>query len=172
MALQYIHHPGTPYSLKAWFYAENLKQLDSQYIKFAKTLGYIEEKPSIKTALPYIKAWLSKRPGWLLVYDNVNQYEEIKPYLLEEGGNIIITTRQQNWPNGFNILNIDVMMEQESIELIQSLIKRKILSKEEENGKKISQNSRVFAISPSTSQCLHSSNTNNYHRVFRSIYTP
>jgi tetratricopeptide (TPR) repeat protein len=135
LSLQYIHHFKHPYTLRAWFASENLDQLKQQYIEFAKTLGYREEKPSIKTALPYIKEWFSKNPGWLLVYDNVNSYEEIKEFLPEGRGSIILTTRQQKWPSGFKILGIDVMNEEESIGLIQSLIRRRIIETERESVK-------------------------------------
>jgi len=132
LALQYIHHSQHPYTLRAWFTSENLDQLKQQYIEFAKILGYKEEKPSIKTVLPYIKGWFLKNPGWLLVYDNVNSYEEVKEFLPENSGSIILTTRQQKWPSGFKMLDIDVMNEEESIGLIQSLIKRRIIEREKE----------------------------------------
>jgi len=135
LALQYIHHSKHSYTLRAWFASENLDQLKQQYIEFAKILGYKEEKPSIKTALPYIKGWFLKNPGWLLVYDNVNSYEEIKEFLPENGGDIILTTRHQKWPSGFKILDIDVMNEEESIGLIQSLIRRRIIETERKSVK-------------------------------------
>ncbi len=118
LALQYLNYP---YSLKAWFYAENLDQLRNQYLEFAKFIGCKEENPSFKSALSYIKNWLSNHPGWLIVFDNVNSYEEIMDFLPEEGGSIILTTRQRNWPNTFKIINIDVMTEEESIKLIESV---------------------------------------------------
>jgi tetratricopeptide (TPR) repeat protein len=137
LALQYAHHTKYPYTLKAWFQAENIEQLKYQYIKFAKTLGYAEKKPSIKTALPFIKKWLLKNPGWLLVYDNVSNYEEIKEFLPENSGSIILTTRQQKWPGAFNMLNINVMTEVESIALVQSLIIRKVTESEKESIKEL-----------------------------------
>jgi tetratricopeptide (TPR) repeat protein/DNA-binding CsgD family transcriptional regulator len=135
LVLQYVHQAKHLYTLNAWFASENLDQLKQQYIELAKTLGYTEENPSIKTALPYVKEWLLKNPGWLLVYDNVNNYSEIKEFLPENQGNIIITTRQKNWPSGFEIIDVDVMEEKESIELIQSLIRRKIGETEKEAAK-------------------------------------
>jgi tetratricopeptide (TPR) repeat protein/DNA-binding CsgD family transcriptional regulator len=137
LALQYMHHSKHPYTLRAWFVSENLDQLRQQYIEFAKTLGYREEKPSIKTALPYIKEWLSKNPGWLLVYDNVNSYEEIKEFLPGNNGSIILTTRQKKWPSAFKTLDIDVMSEAESVVLVQSLINQKIVEREKESVKEL-----------------------------------
>jgi tetratricopeptide (TPR) repeat protein len=137
LALQYMHHSKYPYTIKAWFLAENLDQLKQQYIEFAKMLGYKESKPSIEAALPYVKNWLSEHPGWLLVYDNVNSYNEIKDFLPVNGGSIILTTRQRNWPNGFEPINIDVMSEEECIELVQSLIRRRITEIEKKEVKEL-----------------------------------
>jgi DNA-binding CsgD family transcriptional regulator/Tfp pilus assembly protein PilF len=137
LASQYVHNTKYHYTFRAWFTAHNIDQLKQQYIELAKVLGYRDENPSIKTALSYIKEWLANNPGWLLVYDNVNNYEEIKEFLPENGGSIILTTRQQNWPNRFKVLDIQVMTEAESIALIQSLIKRKILETEKKSVKEL-----------------------------------
>ncbi|MBP9729687.1 MAG: tetratricopeptide repeat protein [Gammaproteobacteria bacterium] len=137
LALQYVHHSKHIYSLIAWFASENLDQLKQQYIEFAKALGYKEENPSIKTALPYVKEWLSRHPGWLLIYDNVNSYNEIKDYLPTGQGSMVLTTRQQKWPSAFETLDVDVMTEEESIQLIQSLIHRKIVDTEEKAAKEL-----------------------------------
>ncbi len=137
LALQYAHHPKHAYTLIAWFFSENIDQLKQQYIEFAKSLGYREEKSSIETALPYVKEWLSRHPGWLLIYDNVNNYTDIKNYLPSGKGSMIITTRQQHWPSAFQTLEIEVMTEEESIQLIQSLIHRKITDAEEKAAKEL-----------------------------------
>lgn len=131
LALQYVHHAQHPYTLRAWFPAESKDQLHQKYIEFAQSLGYMEEKVSLEKAVIYIKNWLKEHPGWLLVYDNVNSYEEIESLLPEEGGNIIITTRNRDWPNKFEVISIDIMAENESILLLKSLIRRNLKANEE-----------------------------------------
>ena len=122
LALQYIHHSNHSYTLKAWFPAENLDQLQQKYKEFAKFLGLEKEEITTESAIAYIKNWLASHPGWLIVYDNVESYEEIKPFLPEHGGYILLTTRQRNWPLTFQVLSIDVMSENEAIALIETLI--------------------------------------------------
>lgn len=132
LALQYIHNSKHFYKLKAWFAAENINQLKQEYIDFAWALGYRDRGPSFENAFIYIKEWLSKNPEWLLVYDSVNSYEEIKDFLpAMSGGNVILTTRQQNWPNTFKKLNIELMTEKESMDLIQSIVSQKTQPDEE-----------------------------------------
>lgn len=126
LVLQYIHHTKHPYTLKAWFHAENIDNLRTKYIEFARELGCKEEKITNENAIAYVKKWLTEHPGWLLIYDNVNNYNEIEPFLPEKGGHVILTTRYRRWPLNFKILPIDIMTEEEAIDTIKSLIKRNI----------------------------------------------
>ena len=121
LALKYANQFKGFYTLKAWFYAENIVQLKQQYIEFSKVLGYKEVNPSFETAFSYIKTSLSKYPNWLFIYDNVTNYKEIKDFLPENGGHIVITTRQRYWPSAFNMFNIPVMTKDESLQLVESI---------------------------------------------------
>lgn len=136
LALQYIHHTNHSYTFKAWFPAEDIEGLYKNYTQLAESLGYKDKNVTKHKVLTYIKNWLSEHPGWLLVYDNVNNYEEIAPFLPESGGHIIITTRQRSWPTNFNIVSVDVMKEDEAIKLLSSFIPAAI-TKEESKAKKI-----------------------------------
>ena len=133
LALQYAHHSPHPYHLTAWFSAENLDKLKQQYLDFGKTIGYVEETPTFEAASFYIKNWLKNHPGWLLIYDNVQAYENISAFLPEKGGHVIITTRNRYWPNNLKIIPIDIMTETESIALVGSFLehnKHRIETKE------------------------------------------
>jgi len=130
LALYYLHHSKHPYTLKAWFPSENIAQLQQKYLEFAKALGYQEQNQKIDIIISYVNQWLSNHPGWLLIYDNVNSYEEIAPFLPEKGGHVIITTRNQIWPGNFNILSLDVMSESESIGLLTCLLQREMTKEE------------------------------------------
>ncbi|MDR0296400.1 MAG: LuxR C-terminal-related transcriptional regulator [Rickettsia sp.] len=131
LALQYINHTKHPYTLKVWFPAENIDQLCNKYIEFAKLLGYAEVIYTKENIIDYVKQWLIDNPGWLLVYDNVNNYREIEPFLPEAGGYVILTTRQRHWPTKFSVLPIDIMTEEEAIKTIKTLIQRDIVGEQD-----------------------------------------
>ncbi|ALN41258.1 MULTISPECIES: DUF7779 domain-containing protein [Rickettsia] len=131
LTLQYVTHTKHPYTFKAWFPAENIDDLYNKYIEFAKLLGYTENIYTKENIIAYVKQWLVDNPGWLLIYDNVNNYREIAPFLPETGGHVILTTRQRHWPTKFSILPIDVMTEEESIKTIKTLIQRNVALEEE-----------------------------------------
>jgi len=126
LALQYVHHTPHPYKLKAWFPADNIELLRQNYLEFSKALGYSDKILTTENAIRYVNHWLSQNPGWLLVYDNVNSYEEIAPFIPESGGHILLTTRNRHWPAKFRTLPIDVMTEVEAIHLIKSLTQREL----------------------------------------------
>lgn len=121
LALHYIRHSTHAYTLRAWFPSEKRAQLNEAYTAFANRLGYKNENPSIENVILYVKDWLAKHPGWLLVFDNVESYQEIAAFLPEQGGHIIITTRYRNWPEKFPILPVDVMLEVDAVALMESL---------------------------------------------------
>ncbi|MCC8398508.1 MAG: hypothetical protein LN569_04365 [Rickettsia endosymbiont of Labidopullus appendiculatus] len=131
LALQYINHAKHPYTLKVWFLAENIDHLYNKYVEFAKLLGHAEVIYTKENIISYVKQWLVENPGWLLVYDNVNNYREIEPFLPKSGGYVILTTRQRYWPTKFSVLPIDIMTEEEAIKTIKTLIQRNIA--EEQN---------------------------------------
>lgn len=137
LALQYIHNTKQNYTLKAWFFAENIDQLKQQYIDLALELGFRDETPSFAKAQLYVKEWLAKHPGWLLVYDNVNSYDEIKEFLPRVGGSIILTSRQQKWPNTFAKLDVDVMTQNDATQLLDSILQRKITLEEQGSAREL-----------------------------------
>lgn len=122
LALYYLHHPPHSYTLRAWFSAEDKEGLREQFLQFAEFLGFTHQNNVANAPMLYVKSWLAEHPGWLLAFDNVDQYEDIKDFLPTHGGHIIITTRKRQWPSKFQVLPIDVMTEKESIQTIQSII--------------------------------------------------
>lgn len=135
LSLYFLRNTQHPYTLKAWFPAEDNHLLEQKYLEFAKTLGYVEssQKNNLNSAILYVKKWLSLHPGWLLVFDNANNYSELEPFLPESGGHIIITSRQRHWPSNFKSLEMDLVSEAEGLEIIKSLTKNNLHAEEKES---------------------------------------
>ena len=123
LALQYIHYTKHPYTIKIWFDAENINKLKQSYENFAAEIGYNKESQPSTNAVSYVKKWLALHPGWIIVIDDVDNYDDIEPFLPEKGGHVILTTRKRDWPENFKILSIDVMTEAESIDTLNTMIK-------------------------------------------------
>lgn len=136
LALNYAYQ-AKDYIAKIWFSANNLDALNQNYTEFAKALGYEEKESGSKDAINYVKKWLEKNRGWLVVFDSVNNYKEIEPFLPETGGHIIITSRYRNWPTKFNLLPVHEMSEEESLDLLATLSKKRIDPTDKEVAKEL-----------------------------------
>ncbi len=121
LALEYANHTPLSYTLKIWFSAETTQQLYETYSQFAKAIGYKVNQPSLEAVRDYVKYWLENHPGWLLILDNVPDYETIIPFLPQEGGHVLITTRHQKWPDTFYSIPLDVMSEEDAILMIETI---------------------------------------------------
>ena len=72
------------YALRAWFDASSVDQLQSAYRRFATStlqLATVQPHTPHDEVREAVKAWLDAHESWLLVYDNVHSYDDIKEYL-------------------------------------------------------------------------------------------
>ena len=109
--------------MKIWFDGQNIQTLNQSYENFAAELGYNKEKQPNVSAVSYVKKWLASHPGWLVVIDEVDNYDDIEPFLPEKGGHVILTTRKRDWPESFTVLPIGIMTEAEATDILNVLIK-------------------------------------------------
>ena len=96
LANDYIHNPPQTYKFRAWFSADSLETLRYEYWLLAQRLGLIERNDTIEYVVERLKRWFASNTNWLLVYDNVRDYENIHPLLPLQGGHILITSPSQN----------------------------------------------------------------------------
>lgn len=98
-AIKYAKEPQgvkTVYLIRA---AKNLLELD--YRELARQLSTDGEdfsKQPINDVIKYVNEGLCRRPGWVLMFDNVEKYTDIKAYLPQGTnmeGSVIISSRQR-----------------------------------------------------------------------------
>jgi hypothetical protein len=129
LAKYYYLHPYRSYTLRAWFNAEDKELLYSQYVdlaKFAKANKLakakdieLKEEMHIQEQAGQVKNWLERQKDCLLVYNNVqdaNQLEGLLPKRKKH--HILITSRNEVDWFAHQKLDIDVMEEDEAIALI------------------------------------------------------
>jgi len=123
LAINYIR-TATQYSLKAWFRAEKKSDLEQDYTLFAKTHKCPGPDDTVRKN---VKSWMEMQTKrWLFVYDNVDCYEEIEPFLpTSSHGDILVTTRQREWPATFHTVPIGEMTKLESAQLVRKVSKCK-----------------------------------------------
>ncbi|MFN7095335.1 MAG: hypothetical protein ACK4M7_08230, partial [Burkholderiales bacterium] len=120
MAKYYYLNPPRPYTIRAWFNAEDRDLLYLQYIDLAKANGIeYEKRMPIEEQAKLIKSWLEGQKDCFLVYDNALGARELEGLLPEQGKHhILITSRNSVGWSDHQRLDIDVMEEQEAIALI------------------------------------------------------
>lgn len=87
-----------------WMKAEGI-QIMSSFRALAEDINpNLAEKTTDQEILIYVYKKLKKIPRWLLIFDNVDKYEAIKPYLpppdcCQIGQHVLITSISETWPN-------------------------------------------------------------------------
>jgi uncharacterized protein YerC len=123
LALYYFNESKKTYKFKAWFQADSEETLQREYLLLAYEAGLIEpdskteEKPEV--IVRRVKDWLARNPGWLLIYDNAQNYEAIEEFLPAKGGDILITSKSDTWI-GQHIF-VSVMELDEAIALVKKI---------------------------------------------------
>jgi tetratricopeptide (TPR) repeat protein len=124
LALHYFNEPQKSYNFKAWFQADTQETLQREYLSLAYEAGLIESDKKAEEMKPEVivrrvKDWLSRNPGWLLIYDNAQNYEAIKEFLPAQGGDVLITSKSGSWI-GQHIF-VSVMELDEAIALVKNI---------------------------------------------------
>jgi tetratricopeptide (TPR) repeat protein len=68
-----------------------------------------------------VRSWLDQNKGWLLVFDNAQDFEDLEDYLPRAGsGHVVITSRNQSWGGVARMLPVDVFTPAESVEFLRT----------------------------------------------------
>jgi tetratricopeptide (TPR) repeat protein len=116
LAAQYAHRRKGDYQIVWWIKAEEPATLASDYAALATALDLPEkearEQPLIVAA---VRRWLEQHPGWLLIFDNARDAEEVRPYLPQgRAGHSLITSRDPNWRGVASPLEVRTLQREDA----------------------------------------------------------
>ncbi len=120
IALEYIYRHMAEYQIIWWIRSEELATIASDYANLAEPLG-LPEKDSIDQTeiVKAVKSWLEHNSGWLLIFDNAQDTNEMGDYLPQAGGgHVIITSRNPGWSKIAKLLPAKVFDRTESIDFL------------------------------------------------------
>ena len=120
IANHYIHLAKN-YTFKAWFQADSITTLHEEYRLLARELNLIREQHTLDQVVARLRNWLHENPGWLLVYDNVNNPNDIYDLLPEKGGCVLITSRNSNGWQPEEQIKVSTMSSEEAKTLMKTL---------------------------------------------------
>jgi hypothetical protein len=119
LAVEYVFRYDKDYDLIWWIPSEDLSQVLSSLADLGERLGVRTSEDLKQTAGKVLNELSTTSLRWLLVFDNAEQLEEIRPLVPRSGGYVIVTSRNQEWARESDAIEVDVFERKESIDLVQ-----------------------------------------------------
>lgn len=122
LAIEYVHRFAHEYDLICWLPAHDVTQVRDSLVELGHAMGLPDNLQNVTRAIEAVLDAL--RTGepyrrWLLVFDNADQPEDLRPYLPYPTGHVLLTSRNAAWSEVANAVEIDVLAREESIALIR-----------------------------------------------------
>jgi len=117
LALEYAYRYAADYRLVWWLRTEEPTTLAADYADLATALDLPEKEAQEQSAIiKAVRHWLDHHTGWLLIFDNASQAQDLLPYLPQAPtGHVIITSRHPHWKGVANPLRVPVWPREESV---------------------------------------------------------
>ncbi|MDG4833529.1 FxSxx-COOH system tetratricopeptide repeat protein [Solwaraspora sp. WMMD1047] len=120
VALEYAHRFAAHYDIVWWISADQPPIVRAELAKLAGPLRI----PVGSTTNEQVDAVLqalrqgTRSPRWLIIFDNPESPEELRDFLPDGPGDVIITTRNPSWAQVGDAIEVGVFERAESVELI------------------------------------------------------
>ena len=130
LAIEYAYRHAAEYDAVLWVGADGAEQAAANLAQQAVAipqLGVTVETPQ-DDALRAVLAWLEHTPGWLLIFDNANHPNDVRPLLprslgldgtVGRGGHVLITSRHRDWSGTAQSVGVPVWSREESLQFVQ-----------------------------------------------------
>ena len=98
-AVEYAYRHRQDYGAVFWVRAETELELRTGFAELARLLDLPQKDAQDENeAIRAVKHWLETHPGWLLIFDNADHPEQLKPYRpVQAEGHILLTSRAQTF---------------------------------------------------------------------------
>lgn len=117
LALEYAYRWQADYDRVWWVRAEQPATLQADYAALADELGLAERDHRDQgVVVAAVRGWLERNQRWLLVVDNAEDADSVRPLLPRGGGGgVVITSRNPAWRRDATVLPIDVLDREEAV---------------------------------------------------------
>nr|QIZ01572.1 tetratricopeptide repeat protein [Streptomyces sp. S1D4-11] len=125
LALQYAHRHRRDYTLVWWVNAASPDEIETSLTALTRRLVPNWAATSERTAqVAWAMQWLAWHPDWLLVYDNVDDPDDLIPYTgaLDRGHHLATSRRTTGWPDNTPALPLDTLDPDDATSLLCRLV--------------------------------------------------
>lgn len=121
LALEYSYRHADDYRVVWWVRSEEPATLAADYAALAKKLDLPEkEAQDQRITVEAVRCWLEQNGGWLLVFDNAQEFKDLENFLPRAGsGHVITTSRKQSWGGVARMLTVDMFTPAESVAFLR-----------------------------------------------------
>lgn len=117
IALEYAHRFAANYDLVWWISAEQTSLVRASLAELATELD-LPAGPSVQERVDAVFDALRRgrpSPRWLLVFDNADNPDELRPLLPQGAGHVLVTSRNQAWMQLAAAVEVGVFQRRESV---------------------------------------------------------
>ncbi len=118
LVVEYAHRFAADYDLVWWIDADQPVLVSDQLARLATRLGLAPES-SIADTVDSVLAALRGRGRWLLIFDNVDQPQDVAGHLPHGPGHVLVTSRQRGWGVLGGHLEVGVLHRAETVALLR-----------------------------------------------------
>ncbi|MFG3272984.1 FxSxx-COOH system tetratricopeptide repeat protein [Streptomyces luteogriseus] len=125
LALHYAHRHRDDYTLIWWINAASPDEIEASLIGLTQTLVPGWATTAGRAAqVAWAMQWLAWHPGWLLVYDNVEDPDDLTPYIgaLHQGHHLVTSRRATGWPDSVPALSLGNLGPDDAAALLCRLV--------------------------------------------------
>ncbi|MEH0937928.1 FxSxx-COOH system tetratricopeptide repeat protein [Micromonospora psammae] len=136
LAIEYAHRFRGAYDIVWWIPADPPQFVDVAMVELSEELGLPTQAtiPETTRAVRQRLGHTERRPDgsppphWLLIFDNADQYEHVRPFLPQGNGHVLVTTRNPDWADVARTLDVEAFQRAESVTHLRARIGEHLMS--------------------------------------------
>ncbi|MEW2477919.1 FxSxx-COOH system tetratricopeptide repeat protein [Micromonospora gifhornensis] len=122
LALEFAHRHGDAYEVVWLVGAEQADLIGGQLAQAATRAGLVASDVTTPAAVQAMHTALEEGRRWLLIFDNVDDRQQVVGWLPPRGGHVIITSRNPGWHEDAVPVEVGLFGQNESADLLRRRI--------------------------------------------------
>jgi len=121
LATEYLYQYHDDYEVIWWVRSEEEQSLITDLAGLSVALGLAAITDSFEQRIALSRNWLNQHGEWLIIFDNANHPDQIKPYLpTNPHGHVLLTSRYRDWSTVGTSIDLEVWTRQESVDYLKT----------------------------------------------------